>query len=327
MKKFLPFFAAIAIVSTFVVSAMADDHDFYFSPHIAICNKNFGNNEILFNKDTNTIWPQQDTIRIYARKNITLNPFYGSGNFVNDLLHRNKTYTLFNHFSTNQVYGSDVIIWDSGGIYGGYEDIKQANFGSLKVALANPLAVNTMGIGVNNDSKLLKIKLKYSKSFDSILPAILGENKIYTIEAEADYDFDSIVFGAGGSANMGPAYFKANVFARKNTGQYKLWQVGADDAIVGTNVKDNHTLGYLAVVGFKTNDKLNFELGYGLDKHEIDTTGKEENNTSIVYLQAAINLTDNFFIVPELGEYNFGDDSTGKEESMTYFGAKWQMNF
>ena len=75
------------------------------------------------------------------------------------------------------------------------------------------------------------------------MPAILGENKIYTIEAEADYNFDSIVFGAGGSASMGPAYFKANVFARKNTGQYKLWQVGADDAIVGTNVKDNHKVG------------------------------------------------------------------------------------
>lgn len=324
MKKFLSFLATVLLINSFAVLAVAADWSFYSSLRTTTLNNNF-DAEMTYGANIDVSWVQKVNNHIGDKCNIDLSLPYDSENFIDGILHRDKTDLTFNPNISNQLYGNDPIMWSSGGFYGEYENTIQAKFGNFKV-LVFP-AVNNTNIGVSVDTAIKQIDLKYSKSFGSVIPTIFDNEKTYTIEAGASYNIDTMVLGVSSAINIGPAYIMANIFGRKNTIDNRLEQSDADDAIVDTNVKDNNTLGYLAVVGFKANDKLNFELGYGVDKHEIDTTGKEENNTSIVYLQAAINITDSFFIVPELGEYNYGDDSTGKEESMTYFGAKWQMNF
>ena len=325
MKKFLSFLATVLLINSFAVLAVAADWSFYYSPRTTTLNNNF-DAEMAYGANIDVSWVQKVNNHIGDKSNIDLSLPYGSGSFIDGTLHRDKTDLTFNPYISNQLYGNDPIMWSSGGFYGEYENTIQAKFGNFKV-LVFP-AVNNTNTGVSIDTAIKQIDLKYSKSFDSVMPTIFDNQKTYTIEAGASYNIDTMVLGVSSAINIGPAYVMANIFGRKNTIDNRLEQSDAEAAIVDTDVKNNNIFGYLAVVGFKANDKLNFELGYGVDKHEIDTTGKEENNTSIVYLQAAINLTDSFFIVPEVGGYDYGKNAAKAEEgTMTYFGAKWQMNF
>jgi len=101
---------------------------------------------------------------------------------------------------------------------------------------------------------------------------------------------------------------------------------GSTATFDGTN--DNKAMNIQVVAGFKASDTMNLEAGYGSSTNEQDVSGAEADDISCVYAQANITLADGFFIVPEIGMVDFGQDNTGTEEgTVTYFGAKWQMNF
>jgi hypothetical protein len=101
----------------------------------------------------------------------------------------------------------------------------------------------------------------------------------------------------------------------------------------GTSIVDAETLGFALVAGFRVNDMLVFEAGYGQANNEIEDAGvKFQNNVRSYYLNATINLAKNVFIVPEVGVLDYGDvEVTGAADvdqgDMKYFGAKWQINF
>ncbi len=95
----------------------------------------------------------------------------------------------------------------------------------------------------------------------------------------------------------------------------------------GTADDATTTLGYIFVAGFKASDTMSFELGYGGLSNDSDAYG-DPDTASSYYVQAVIALADTFFIVPEIGAFDEGEDNAGNTEGVnTYFGAKWQMNF
>ena len=342
MKKLLVLFAAIALVGAFALPAAAGDWSFYGSSRMSTFMTDFDDKAVAPDGDADVGWAMQGNSRIGANVkggNITgrfeygtgvnMRLLYGSWDYGGGSLLLGQTYSPVNVFISNQVYGGDSDMLDVGGIYGGRQQMIRLSIADLKVALINP-ASNDLGTGGDVDTTLPKVELSWGKSIGpGSVTVVLGYNA-FDVEAGAtDYSVTSTVLGVAGTANFGAAYVNANVYTGTNTGDYGLWQQGAAGAtVVGTDVEDCSTMGFLVVAGFKASETMNLELGVGTVEHETDITGAVADDTMAYYVQATIALADGFFIVPEIGGYDYGDNSAGVEEGgMTYFGAKWQMNF
>ena len=137
--------------------------------------------------------------------------------------------------------------------------------------------------------------------------------------------------GLNGCVTFGPAKIMAGLWGGKNTGPYGMWVDPNDDPVVnaaGTEVIDNDLLGRLAVVNFTAKDMLSFEAGYGHVETELDTSGSRSDETDSYYVNAVITFAPGVFIVPEIGKVDYQEDMTGADQGdLTYFGAKWQINF
>jgi hypothetical protein len=114
-----------------------------------------------------------------------------------------------------------------------------------------------------------------------------------------------------------------------NLGPYGMWEQGANDpTITAGEVNDNDSMGYVLVAGFKVSDTISLEAGYGHQESEMDVTGSEADETDSYYVNATINLAKGCFIVPEIGKLDYKDSATGADQGeVTYYGAKWQINF
>ncbi len=91
-------------------------------------------------------------------------------------------------------------------------------------------------------------------------------------------------------------------------------------------------LGYTLVAGFKVNDMITLEAGYGGISSEANAVGTWEDDARAYYINATINLAKGVFIVPEFGALDKQDIKNGTHKSteqgkLTYFGLKWQINF
>jgi hypothetical protein len=117
-----------------------------------------------------------------------------------------------------------------------------------------------------------------------------------------------------------------------NSGQYQTeWFLQDDDARYDPatdEIIDNEGFGYNIVVGFKSSDTLNFEVGHGHSENELDMPGSKEDDLDSYYLQANITVAEGFIITPEIGLMDWGNDINGNDTGeSTYFGARWQIVF
>ncbi|MBW1615708.1 MAG: porin [Deltaproteobacteria bacterium] len=105
-------------------------------------------------------------------------------------------------------------------------------------------------------------------------------------------------------------------------------------------IYDVETYGYTLVAGVKINDMLSLETGYGYIDNESDNWAYANNSDAhSYYLQARIKIVDGFVITPEIGKIEYNDIDTLEFSSatpesrvynggdITYFGAKWQIDF
>ena len=87
-------------------------------------------------------------------------------------------------------------------------------------------------------------------------------------------------------------------------------------------------MGYSLIAGVKLGDAIGLEAGYGKVSNDIDVVGAKDDDACSYYVQATIGLAPGVFIVPEIGKIdNEKDAANVKEGDITYFGAKWQINF
>ncbi len=348
MKKLFVLFVALAMVG-FTVPVMAAEWSFYGSARMTtFWNDTDGGDTGA--DDENLNWSQQGNSRIGARvkgetvsgrfeygTGINLRVLWGAWDFGSGRILLGQTYTPVNLFQSNQVFGSDSDMLDVGGLYGGRHSEISLKFGGFEIALVNPQSPAPVGTDGDGDTTTPKLEAAYGFSTDAFNVKVVGGYQTYEVENSTDagtYDVDAWVVGAGGGVNFGPAYVKGTIFTAQNYTNYGLpsWnspaagQGGA--AIVAGDIEDSDSFGVLVVVGFKASDMLSFEGGYGYVNHELDVSGSNEDITSAFYVQATINIAPGFFIVPEIGFYDFDEDGAGADQGdMTYFGAKWQMNF
>lgn len=339
MKKLFVLIMAIALVGAFTLPAMAADWNFYGNSRF----KTFTMTESDYgDEEADTDWTQQSNSRIGAKvKNgdisgrfeygtgVNLRQLYATWNFGAGNLLIGQTYTPITIFTGSQVYGSDNSALNYGGVYGLRRPMIQVQLNSFKIALVRP-ETNALGAGTIRKTAP-KIEAEYKYKADTFFVEVVGGYQSYIVDTAGgdEVDVNSMVYAVGGGVNFGPAYVKADIMGGKNIGPYGIFTTdygtSAMPTITGDDLNDNDTIGYLGVVGFKANDKLKFEAGYGFVSHELDVSGADADETTCFYAQANITITPGFFIVPEFGVIDYEDDA--EDGSDTYFGAKWQINF
>lgn len=342
MKKLFVLFVALALVG-FTVPAMAGEWSFYGNARMSTFITDFDDDA----GDDNVLnWNQQGNARIGARvkaSDVISGRFeYGNGpnlrilqgtwNFGGGKLTVGHGWTPINLFPSSQVHDGDWGLLDTGAVFGGRHPRIQLGFGGLTIALVEPnsgrLAGDTDG---DVDANIPKFEIKYGFKTDSFgITAVAGYNtyEVNDSTAAGDYEVDSYVVGVMASFNFGPAGFKATVGTGQNMAQYGSLQQDSTATLVGSTVEDGNTLFYSGVIFFKASDILSFEAGYGAQINESDVAGAEDDEMSTYYVQAKISPVAGFFIVPEVGVYDYQDDAAGNSEgTATYFGAKWQISF
>jgi len=349
MKKLFVLFVALTMIG-FAVPVMAADWSFYGSARMSTFWTDTSGGD-LRGDDEALGWSQQGNSRIGARvkgetiggrfeygTGVNMRLLYGTWNFGSGRILLGQTYTPVNLFYSNQVFGGDSDLLDVGGLYGGRHGEISVKVAGFEFALVDPQAptdITATGDG-DGDTSTPKIEAAYGFSTDVFNVKVVGGYQTYEVENSTDagtYDVDAWVVGGGGGANFGPAYVKGNIWVAQNYSNYGLptWNLPTGPggaSIVAGDIEDSDSWGFLAVVGFKASDMLSFEGGYGYVSHELDVSGSTEDKTQAFYAQASITIAPGFFIVPEVGFYDFDVNGADVDAGdMTYFGAKWQMNF
>jgi len=349
MKKLFVLIVALGMVG-FTVPAVAAEWSFYGSARMATFWTDVDGGDIK-GDDEGLEWGQQGNARIGARvkgetvggrfeygEGPNLRMLYGTWNFGSGRILLGQTYTPVNMFYSNQVFGADNGLLDVGGVYGGRHAMINLQMAGFEIALVEPQTASPVGTDGDGDTTTPKIEAAYGFSTDQFNVKVVGGYQTYEVEDSTDagtYDVDAWVVAGGGGVDFGPAYVRGNIFVAQNYSNYGLvnWNLPAGSnagfaQIVAGDIEDSDDFGFIAVVGFKASDMLSFEGGYGWVSHELDVSGSNEDETTEYYVQAVITIAPGFFIVPEVGFFDYDENGAGVDEGdMTYFGAKWQMNF
>lgn len=352
MKKLFLFFVAAALIAAFSVPAVAADAEwnFYGSARMTTfsvdVSKEAAPVHVPIDNDVDTTWALQGNARIGANVSAgdvsgrfeygstpNLRLLYGTWNFGGGALTVGQAYSPLDLIKSNQVYASDNDLVAYGTLYTGRVPLIQLAFGDFKVALKNPGGNTAAGVPGGNaevDTTFPALELAYAFKTDMFTVGVAGGYNTYEVDTDTkDYDIDAWVAGLHGQVNLGPAYIKGSVYQAQNAAQIGvITTTSSTFNFVGTKLYDSDTLGYVGVVGVKLNDMIAFEAGYGAVTTDSDVPGNKDDEANSYYVQATIGLAPGVFITPEFGvlddEKNFANV---KEGDVTYFGAKWQINF
>jgi hypothetical protein len=210
------------------------------------------------------------------------------------------------------------------------------------------VSVTTSSNG-DNDQVLPKIEAGWGMSFDAWNFNLMGGFQYYSIEdvlaadgsGTDDIDVTSYTIGGDVGFNFGPGYVKGALSYGQNIGNANWGIPGAKGGTSGQgglaqwdgddDTNDTTTFQGALVGGLKVSDMLSFELGAGVRADRTDGTGVSISRDTApwaVYLQSVIALAPGVYIIPEVGYYDYDNNTAGDDAgSLIYVGGKWQINF
>ncbi len=348
MKKLIIMVASLALVAGFAMTAAAADWNFYGSSRVATF---YGNVEGIDSNTQDTDFFDlnlQGNARIGANVKVSdelsgrfeygtavnLRLLYGTWNFGSGALTVGQTYSPLNMFTSGQVFGADAGLLNVGGVYSGREPLLQLAFGGFKVALVELNHADNVA-STYDENTMPAIEARYRYARDNWNVEIGGGYQTYESQNSitgVDVDIDSYVVALAGGYNFGALYVKANVYTGTNGGNLIAlntsgtgWAGGGLAGLnaAGNDVDDNDMMGYVLVVGGKINDMFSVEAGYSYAEEELDSD-LDADEVSAYYLNTTITFAPGVFVVPEIGMIDGDEDG---DTEVTYFGAKWQINF
>jgi hypothetical protein len=297
---------------------------------------------------------------------INLRRLYGVYDFGGWSLKIGQDYTPVAQFISGQVYAADLGLLGNGTAYGARRPQLAASFGPLSIALIQPSSglLTDRTVAAANDALLSSIAANISSDVADAVGLILSDDMSGTVEETlpkleasfafkadmfnvnviggyqtfeivdrgtglSDIDVDSYMFGVDGGVNLGAAYIKA-AFSMYSNGGNAGWYQAAPASLnsAGTDTDDVDTMMYALVAGFKASDTMSFEAGYGYREYDSDVAGAKDDEETAYYVQGVFQVAPGVFIIPEVGTFDRDDDAAGADEGdLTYFGAKWQINF
>jgi len=217
-----------------------------------------------------------------------------------------------------------------------------------------PAVKSTSSFKADPDSVLPKIEAKWGMSFDAWNFNLMGGYQYYSIQdvtsfnnpgRTSDISVDSYVVGGDIGFNFGPAYVKGSASYGQNIGNaawginsgvngrndktgtgWTTYQGGLAVWDGGNGTNDVTTFMGALVGGLKVSDMLSFEAGFGYRYDDPDKA--DDVQPWAVYVQSVIALAPGVYVIPEVGYYDFDQDSSGADTgSLWYAGGKWQINF
>jgi hypothetical protein len=361
MKKLIVIVAAMLMGASF---AYAGDWNFYGSARVSTFWTSVDDNSVSTADVDNFAMGLQGNSRFGATVKVSdeltggfeygtgvnLRKVYGEWNFGGGSFLVGQTYTPLCLFYSNQVFGSDTDLLGYGGVYSGRQAMLRLKFGGFQVALT-PAATAAKVVGlvdgaastgagavVNNaetddfavgEVQFPAIEAKYNASMGAVNLAIAGGYQSYeVVNGTTSFDIDSYAVALGASANFGMFRFGGNVYTGQNPGDLIWIDTGGSTGVAamnaaGTAVLDTDVTGWLIVATAKLNDMFSVEFGYAAASAELDGAATDDDVKSY-YGQAVVTLAPGVYVIPEIGVIDFDETS---QNTTTYYGAKWQINF
>ena len=265
-----------------------------------------------------------------GKANIRL--LYGQWNFGDGTLTVGQDYTPLYFPVSNQVYNTDNDLNGQGEPYPGRHAQVKLKFGGFQVAMVSPDTnyINAAGdlSEANVQVVIPRIEIAYGIDLgDGSVDIGAGYN---TFEYNDDEDIESYVIVVRGKYQIAGLSLGAEAFYGQNPGNIVLCDTtGSDDGAgyaritASGDIDDVEAYGGEIVVGYTFNEMFGLEAGCGYMQGEYDKDA-DEDKVIAYYLQAPITLAPGVSIVPEVGVVDY--DEAGQDQ-LTYFGAKWQINF
>ena len=353
MKKIIVAVAALALMAS---SAYAADWNFYGSARVSTF---WYDVDVDGGPDPDTQFDEalQGNARIgakvkvsdeltgafeYGAKNGTANirKLYGEWNFGAGKLLVGQDYVPMYLPGSNQVVDDDAALSGWGEVDGSRQAQIKLTFGDFQIAFVeNNTDYFDHGLGDTTDDNvevvIPMIQVQYALTFDNFVITMAGGYQTFDVDNGAvDDDVTSWGLGLDVAATFGAFSITGQVNGGTNVGNiYNIdvsdLAVGAGYAVViGDEIVDNDAMGFRVAVGYTFNEMFGVEVGYGYQQTEFDTSGSEEDEVQSYYIQFPITLAPGVHIIPEVGVVDYEDDFAGNgEDEITYFGAKWQINF
>jgi len=270
---------------------------------------------------------------------------YGEWDFGAGKLRVGKGYTPSSQFISGQVHNADLGLLGVGTNYGRRPGALQLMFGGFTVALIEANSSTGGFGGGDTDVMLPKLELGWGMAFDTWNFGLMGGAQTFEVEdvtslvdgSQNDVDVTSYIIGGNAGVNFGPGYVKGAVSFGQNWTNARwsdLGGLGFNTIAAGgiwdgdDDIEDSDNFQGAIVGGMKVSDMLSFEAGWGYRYADSDVSGADKDEAWAAYGQAVIALAPGFYVIPEVGYYDYMDDVVGDDEgSQFYLGAKWQIDF
>ncbi len=264
--------------------------------------------------------------------NANIRLLYGAWNFGAGTLTVGQDYTPMYLPVSNQVWNDDNGLHGYGDPYPGRKPQIRLQFDGFQIAAISTdtnYYNGTTTVSDNTQVVIPRIEVSYGINIsDNATFDIAGGYT--TFEYNDAEDIDSYVILARGTwaaagFNLGLVAFygqnAGNLIDCTTTGAKNGEGYAAINA--AGQVYDVENYGGEIVAGYTFNEMFGIEAGFGYMQGEYDNASNEDK-VFAYYLQAPITLAPGVTITPEVGVIDY--DETGQDE-ITYFGAKWQINF
>jgi hypothetical protein len=363
MKKLLVILLAIAMVGAFSIPAYAAT-EFSFKGDARMETFYVSQDDDLgFNgeEDDDLRWTKSNVLSRLGikavRDNITgyieirphtgsyVRHWFGEWNFGSGKLLVGKTWTPATVFTNSSNY-KDNTMGGFGNMNWAAARIDQIRLtfldGNLKLgfldvndatSIPNPIGPS---FGSHSDTTLPTIEASYTLKLKPVKLVFNGGYATYDVrEAVTDNEetIDSNFFGLAAFFDIGAFYVKAEGHIATNGANYGLNYNGLSFASAGwdaadSKVVDNDSVGYQFIVGWQASEDLILEAGYGFVEAELDISGPDPDDASMIYINAPINLAGGVLLTPEIGVIDYMDNILGEDQGTeTFFGATWKISF
>jgi len=322
--------------------------------------------------DTDTLWAKSDVLSRFTGtvksgdvmgyiqlRPLVANPFrhwFGEWDFGAGKLLVGKTWAVNTYFTNNQNFNENYY-----GAFGNLNDIRarvdqlRLTFGDLQIGFLTPytgrgnglntLPTDAVGAGTDTDVTLPLIEVGYTIKLDTMQFKINGGYQTYDIDfaavgaaSDQTESVDSYLIAVAWLANFGPAYVNVEGHYGQNLGNMgqNIYTDQYADVDANNKILDNTGYAYNITVGFKFNDMVGVEAGYGYIYGEDDfpspaTSDNNEDSATAYYVQVPINLADGVQVAPEIGKFDFGDRDFGAgkvdQGDVVYYGVNWKISF
>ncbi|MBW1649418.1 MAG: hypothetical protein JRJ44_01835 [Deltaproteobacteria bacterium] len=347
MKKLLALLFTMAMLCSFAITASASDFNFYGSLRFQTFSDDVSKEATGAGvSDQDTKWGTLGTSRLGAKiklsdkitgmfelgvgdENLTVRLFFGEYNFgAGKILIGQSGHPMGESFSS-RVGMDDSGLLKYGVFYGGLVEMIKLTFGGFQLYFIEPNINADNDAWLDADTKLPQFAASYDLKYENFTFDITGAYQSYEVENHnnnTSFDVNSYLIRTGLKGEFGPLMLGATFGWGENTSQIGSSAIARPAAYTSDTENTIDSMGYTFVGAYKATDNLRFEAGYGYIKSEINAIGAEDDACSY-YLQAGITIAPGFVVTPEIGRVDYKSKQGIDEGDMTYFGAKWQIDF